>query len=42
MWSSDRIQNVLQALVSQGICWIDIQFETTEYWVMSLWASNRL
>lgn len=37
-WSSDRISDVLNTLLHDGICWIDEQADPHEYWISSFFG----
>ncbi|KND04527.1 ESCRT-II subunit protein SNF8 [Spizellomyces punctatus DAOM BR117] len=39
-WDADRSQRVLDDLLKDGICWIDMQTEPAEYWVAGFFADS--
>ncbi|CAG8491315.1 7421_t:CDS:2 [Paraglomus brasilianum] len=34
-WSKERVDDAIENLLSQGLCWVDYQSETAEYWIPS-------
>lgn len=36
-WDQNRIQQTLDHLIRDGICWIDTQAQPVQYWVFSYW-----
>ena len=34
-WDGDRVQQALEHLVRDGICWIDTQCAPAQYWIMA-------
>ncbi|CAG8581968.1 7064_t:CDS:2 [Paraglomus occultum] len=37
-WSKERADDAIDKLLSEGLCWVDYQSETAEYWIPSFFA----